>query len=82
MKLLAPAVAAGLLFSAGCVHIHTSPATPRTETRTIQRQGAETVDVEVSMAAGKLSFCPKSAIGDKHFSINELWVARSTTGLP
>jgi hypothetical protein len=54
MKLLAPAVAAGLLFSAGCVHIHTSPATPRTETRTIQRQGAETVDVEVSMAAGKL----------------------------
>jgi len=44
MKLLAPAVAAGLLFSAGCVQIHTSPATPR----------AETVDVEVSMAAGKL----------------------------
>jgi hypothetical protein len=54
MTLLAPAVAAGLLFCAGCVRIDTSPATPRTETRTIQRQGAETVDVEVSMAAGKL----------------------------
>jgi hypothetical protein len=26
--------------------------------------------------------CPKSVIGDKSFSINELWVPRRTTGLP
>ncbi len=31
---------------------------------------------------GQFGSCPKSVIADKRFSINELWVRRSTTGLP
>ncbi len=54
MRVFVPAVAVGFLFCAGCVHIDTPPARARTETRTIERQGAETVQVDISMAAGEL----------------------------
>jgi hypothetical protein len=54
MRLFATALAAAILFSAGCVQIDTPPATPRTESRVIDRQDAETVQVEVVMAAGEL----------------------------
>lgn len=53
-KHLAPALAAALLVSAGCVRIDVEPATPRTESRTIERQGAETVQADIVMAAGEL----------------------------
>jgi hypothetical protein len=53
-KHLAPALAAALIVSAGCGHIDVEPATPRTETKTVERQGAETVQVDIVMAAGEL----------------------------
>ncbi len=54
MKPLPAAVMAAFLFSAGCVDFDTRPATPRTESRTVDRQGAETVQAEIAMAAGEL----------------------------
>lgn len=51
---LAPALAAAVLVSAGCGHIDVEKATPRTETRTVERQGAETVQADIVMAAGQL----------------------------
>lgn len=54
MRISVAAVAAGFLFCAGCVHVSTPPPNTRTETRTIERQGAETVQVDIAMAAGEL----------------------------
>jgi hypothetical protein len=54
MKPLPAAVMAAFLVSTGCVDFDTRPATPRTETRTVDRQGAETVQAEIAMAAGEL----------------------------
>jgi hypothetical protein len=54
MKPLAAAAAAAVLASTACVRIHMAETEPRIETRTIERQGAETVQVEIAMAAGEL----------------------------
>lgn len=54
MKPLAAAAAAAILVSPACVRIDTTSTEPRLETRTIERQGAETVQVEIAMAAGEL----------------------------
>ncbi len=54
MKLLAAALGAALLLSTGCVEINTERVEPRTETRTVDRHGAETVQAEIIMAAGEL----------------------------
>lgn len=51
MKLLIVAV---LLACAGCVRIHGTRDQPLTETRVVERQGAETVRAEITMGAGRL----------------------------
>ncbi len=54
MKSLWPAFAAGILFTAGCRHVEVHAGPALTETRVIERQGAESVQMEVVMAAGQL----------------------------